>query len=85
MVHVPVATKVMVKPETVQTPVVPDVRVTEFPVAFVVGATVSEPVESDWSAGWAYVMVCVPRGVTDDDEPDAELVPPALDAVAVNV
>lgn len=52
VVHVPAATKMIVKPDTVQTLVVFEARVTEFPVALVVGATVSELVASSWFAGW---------------------------------
>lgn len=83
--QVPVATKVMVRPETLQTEGVLDARVTVFPVASVVGATVIDPVARLWFAGWAYVIVCGPRGVTTEDAPEALLVPPELVAVAVKV
>ena len=83
--HVPADTKVIVNPDTVQTLVVVDARVTVFPVASVVGATVSDPVDRLWLAGWAYVIVCGPRGVTAADDEDGLLVPPELAAVAVKV
>lgn len=85
MVQVPALTKVMVKPDTVQTLVVLDVRVTVFPVASVVGATVSDPVARLWLAGWAYVIVCVPSGVTAEDAAELDPVPVAFVAAAVNV
>ena len=44
VVHVPVETNAMVKPVTVHTDAVLEVRVTVLPVAFVVGATVRVPV-----------------------------------------
>ena len=84
--QVPAATRLIVKPDTVQIVGEVEVSVTVRP-ELAVGATVIDGVESTWFAGLVKVIVwlrSVP-GVTAFDGADAGLGPTALVALTVNV